>query len=125
MRLPKAVIGVAVVLVLAAGGAYLWWQSTLPGKYDDFATCLGDKGLKFYGAYWCPHCEAEKKRFGRSAKYLPYVECAIPGSDQLTQACKDQGVKGFPTWIGPGDQRTEGELELTDLASRSGCALPQ
>ena len=28
-----------------------------------------------YGAYWCPHCQAQKKVFGESFQYVPYVEC--------------------------------------------------
>jgi hypothetical protein len=125
MRIPKTLIATTLALILVGGGGFLWWRNaTTPGKYDDFARCLGEKGLKFYGAYWCPHCTAQKKRFGKSAKYLPYVECAIPGSSKLAPECEAIGIKGFPTWIGPGDKRTDGESELTDLAERSGCALP-
>ncbi len=124
MRLPKAVISLVVVLI-AAGGGYFWWKdATTPGKYDGFTTCLKDKGLTFYGAYWCPHCTAQKKRFGKSARLLPYVECAVPGSNDLVPVCKDAGVKSFPTWTGPGDWRAEGEIELDTLAERSGCQLP-
>ena len=104
MQLPKTLIGVVVGIVVIGGGGYLWWRdATTPGAYDDFAKCLGQKGLTFYGAYWCPHCAEQKKRFGKSAAYLPYVECAIPGSSDLTDVCKAKEIKGFPTWIGPGD----------------------
>jgi hypothetical protein len=125
MKLPKALIGVVATLLVVVGGGYLWWRDAkTPGKYDDFAKCLGEKGMTFYGAYWCPHCVEQKKRFGKSAKYLPYVECAVPGSNDLVPACKEKNITGFPTWIGPGDKRTDGEIELATLAEMSGCTLP-
>lgn len=125
MKLPKALIGVVVVLLIVLGGGYLWWKdANTPGKYDDFAKCLGEKGMTFYGAYWCPHCQEQKKRFGKSAKYLPYVECATPGSSDLTPVCKEHNITGFPTWVGPGDKRVDGEVELSALAEMSGCTLP-
>lgn len=126
MKLPKTLIGVVLgVLIVVAGGHWLWKNATTPGIYDDFAKCLGEKGMTFYGAYWCPHCQEQKKRFGKSAKHVRYVECAIPVSNELMPACKEKNISGFPTWIGPGDKRTEGEVELTTLAELSGCALPQ
>lgn len=126
MKIPKVLIGVVLVILLLGGGGYLWWKdANTPGKYDEFAKCLGQKGLSFYGAYWCPHCAAQKKLFGKSVEYLPYIECAVPGSQDLTPACKEKDIKGFPTWIGPGDQRTDGALSLEDLATRSGCTLPK
>ena len=125
MQLPKALIGSVAVLFLGVALGYLIWKNaTTPGVYDAFAICLKDKGFTFYGAYWCPHCTAQKKMFGASAKHLPYVECAIPGSQQLTQRCQEKNIKGFPTWIGPGDVVRSGEVALTDLAEWSGCAIP-
>ena len=44
-------------------------------KLDDFAKCLTQKSVVMYGAYWCPHCQAQKKLFGSSFKYVNYVEC--------------------------------------------------
>lgn len=126
MKIPKVLLGVVLVVLILTGGGYVVWKNaTTPGKYDDFAKCLGQKGLSFYGAYWCPHCTAQKKLFGKSVKYLPYVECAIPGSSELAPACKEKNIKGFPTWTGPGDNITEGELTLDALAERSGCTLPK
>ena len=49
------------------------------GKYDEFAQCLKDKGATFYGAFWCPHCQAQKKLFGTSVKFLP--RDISPGDD--------------------------------------------
>ena len=93
-------------------------------KYDTFAQCLKDKGLKFYGAFWCPHCQAEKRRFGGSEKLLPYVECSTPDAKAQTQVCIDNNITGYPTWVFPDGTRKSGEMELADLAAKSGCALP-
>lgn len=120
---PTALYIAAAALVVAGLIGYAIYDSMQPGRYDQFATCLKDKGLTFFGAYWCPHCAAQKKIFGKSAKKLPYVECAIPGSNEMTQACADKKIQNFPTWAGPGETRTEGELSLQDLATRSGCPL--
>ena len=32
-------------------------------NHDDFAKCLNEKGLKLYGASWCPHCQEQKQMF--------------------------------------------------------------
>ena len=63
-----------------------------PGKYDVFATCLKDKGAVFYGAFWCSHCQDQKKLFGSSAKLLPYVECSTLDASAQLQVCKDKKI---------------------------------
>ena len=68
-----------------------------PGKYDTFATCLKDKGATFYGAFWCPHCQAQKKLFCSSAKLLPYVECSTADGQGQNKICTDAGIAGYPT----------------------------
>jgi thiol-disulfide isomerase/thioredoxin len=95
-------------------------------KYDSFATCIKDSGAVFYGAFWCPHCQAEKARFGSSEKFLPYVECSTPDGQGQTQICKDKGIETYPTWQFANSTTTVvGELELTDLAQKTSCPLPQ
>ena len=74
-----------------------------PGKYDTFATCLKDKGAVFYGAFWCTHCQAQKKLFGSSVKLLPYVECSTADASGQTQACIDKKIVGYQLgnlWMG-------------------------
>ena len=96
-----------------------------PGKYDAFATCLKDKGATFYGAFWCPHCQAEKKLFGSSVDLLPYVECSTPDANGQTQVCIDKGIKSYPTWIFADGSQLTGEIPLQQLADKTSCALPQ
>ena len=96
-----------------------------PGQLDAFATCLKDQGAIFYGAFWCPHCQAQKALFGKSAEKLPYVECSTPDGSAQTQVCIDKGIQGYPTWYFANGTSTEGELSFAQLSSYTGCTLPQ
>lgn len=113
------VIGAALVII--ALGAFTFYAASSPGKYDDFAKCINDKGVIFYGAYWCPHCLAEKQLFGKSAKYLPYVECSLPDQAGRTQACIQAGIDSYPTWQFADGSRESGELAIEQLAQKTGC----
>lgn len=96
-----------------------------PGKYDTFATCLKDKGATFYGAFWCPHCQAQKKLFGASQKLLPYVECSLPSGQGQTQICTDKKIEGYPTWEFADGTRLSGEIPLQQLSDKTSCSLGQ
>ncbi len=93
--------------------------STGPGKLDDFAQCLTEKGATMYGTAWCSHCKNQKELFGNSFKYVDYVDC-----DYNKQECLDNGVRGYPTWKINGENYP-GEQSLYKLASLSGCDLPE
>jgi hypothetical protein len=119
-----ATIGAIVLAVVALIG-YAVYTSKQPGKYDDFARCLNDKGAVFYGAFWCPHCQNQKKMFGKSEKYLNYVECSTPDARGRTKACEDKKIEGYPTWEFSDGSRESGEVSLTKLGEKTGCALPE
>lgn len=90
-----------------------------------FAQCLTDKGATFYGAFWCPHCQAQKKLFGSQAvKKLTYVECSTPDGKAQNQICKDSNIKSYPTWRFIDGTEHVGEMTFTELAEKTGCALP-
>jgi hypothetical protein len=115
----------ALLIVAAFGGAY-YLGNRSQHKYDGFARCLTDRGVKMYGAFWCEHCSEQKKKFGASFEYAPYVECGVKG-DRIakTQVCKDADIQHFPTWqFPPTGERLEGVLSLQKLSDRSGCPLP-
>jgi len=61
---------------------------------------LRTTGAVMYGAWWCPHCHAQKQLFGaEAAPLLPYVECASDGQDSQIERCRaTPQLKGFPTW---------------------------
>lgn len=109
-----AVVVISVIILSSSGSS----------KYEDFAQCITDSGTKMYGAYWCPHCQAQKKIFGSSWDNINYIECATPGSNQQTTACNVAGIKSYPTWIFGDGRPLSGELSLQQLATFTGCQLP-
>lgn len=115
----------AVVLVV---GGLIWLSnrdSKEPGQYDALAQCLTEKGVKFYGASWCPHCAEQKRIFGKSMRYIEYVECAVPGNQRgQTQACQDAKIESYPTWVLPDGSRLTGTQRPDALAEKAGCQTP-
>lgn len=94
-------------------------------KYDNFAKCLADNGVKMYGAYWCPHCASQKQMFGDSFEFVNYIECSLPNRAGQTQECKDAKINAYPTWEFKDGKRIEGELTLGQLSQYSGCKLEE
>jgi len=93
-------------------------------KYDTFAQCLSDAGAKFYGAYWCPHCQDQKKLFDNSSK-IPYIECSTPNGQEQLKICKDAGITGYPTWKFGDGSVEDGNQTLEKLSEKTSCPLPQ
>ncbi len=121
----KEVIIIVAALIIILGGAYLL-NRPQPGstKYDVFAQCLKSSGATFYGAFWCPHCKAQKALFGDSVKYLPYVECSTPDGQSQTPICVQKGIGSYPTWIFKDGTQLSGEIPLDQLAEKTSCPLP-
>ncbi len=92
-------------------------------NHDVLADCLSANGVKFYGAFWCPHCEAQKELFGSSVDRLPYIECSLPDKSAQTQVCVDANVESYPTWEFADGTRLTGEQPLDRLAIKAGCAV--
>jgi len=115
----------AAILIIGGVIWYAIWYQSQPGQYDSFAECLASKGMTFYGAFWCPHCQAQKAMFGKSVDKLPYVECSTPDGNGQTQICIDKNIQGYPTWATKNGSTTEGVLTFTQLSQLSGCTAPQ
>lgn len=111
---------VAMVLL---GALLAFYSYTSPGKYDGLASCLGEKGATFYGAFWCPHCAEQKQLFGKSAKLLPYVECSTPDGRGQTAICISKKIEGYPTWEFTDGSRLNAVLKPEDLAEKTGCEV--
>lgn len=121
----KTVIIIIAALIIGFS-VFLWLRSaSQPGKFDQFADCLKEKGAVFYGTFWCTHCQNQKALFGKSAKRLPYIECSTPDSRGQTTVCKDKKIEGYPTWEFKDGSRLSGEIALKELAEKTGCLLPQ
>ena len=122
----KAVITLAT-LILVVLPIVIWaklsWKSPEAGQYDNLAKCLAAKNVKMYGAYWCTHCQAQKKAFGNSWQYIKYIECSLAGGKGQTQECNEAGIKGYPTWDFGKGERLSGEVSMDLLGEKSGCTL--
>jgi hypothetical protein len=106
---------ILVIVIVAVFGIY---SGSKPGKLDSFAQSLKEKGVKFYGAFWCAHCQAQKDEFGNSKKYLPYIECSNPDQSQ-TQVCIDNKIESYPAWTFPNNVNivSNGEPLVCDITN--------
>lgn len=123
----KFIIGiiVAITIVVLFGIFSSKSDKISSGKYDQFAQCLSTNGAKFYGAFWCPHCQKQKEIFGSSKKFLPYIECSNLDGKTQTQICIDKGIKSYPTWIFADESVISGEATFEQLSEKTQCPLPQ
>ena len=115
---------VLIVIIIGGVGIYVSLKPQAPGKLDGFAQCINDSGAKFYGAFWCSHCQDQKNDFGSSKQYIPYVECANPDNTQK-QICIDEGIDGYPTWTFSDGSELSGRLSFEVLAEKTQCVIPQ
>lgn len=125
----KRNIIILTAIVILAGVAVVYWfgfarasenETKLdPKKVDAFAKCLTQKGVVMYGAYWCLHCQSQKKLFGDSFKYVTYVECT-----KEIKKCQEKKITGYPTWIFKNGERIRGGATFEDLAKRTNCKNP-
>jgi len=118
------IIGVIILLVAVRQFSDDGGGTEKVSSYDGFAQCLADNGALFYGAYWCPHCNDQKKMFDNS-KNLPYVECSTPDGQSQTKVCVDEKITGYPTWRFADGSELSGVREFSELAEKTGCELPQ
>jgi len=95
-------------------------SSRLDPAAEELASCLSEKGVKFYGAYWCPHCNDQKELFGKAVESF-YVECSLPSAQGQTEICQEAGVKAYPTWEFQDGTKREGVLSLEQIKELSGC----
>lgn len=120
-------------LLALVGVVWLIMTPGKPSKYDSFSQCIRDKKtVTFYGAFWCPHCQAQKASFGKSAKYLPYIECSTPDGKGQLPKCTEVGIASYPTWefatgttaSTTSTYRLTGEVPLDKLSEATDCPLP-
>lgn len=117
----KHIFPLLIVVAVFVALAILLFFPTLDNigsdpRLDAFAQCLAEKNVTMYGAEWCSHCQDQKRLFGSSFEYVPYVECP-----ENTNVCIEKGVEGYPTWILSDGKKLVGKQELDVLARESGC----
>lgn len=112
-----------VTVLVVAGGLYVWQAGLLwpeNPRLKALAVHLTDDGATFYGAYWCPACQEQKRLFGSAADRLPYVECTPNGRGApRAEACESRDISRYPTWIIDG-RRLQGVIPTEELARYSG-----
>ena len=119
--LPLAVLGGGAAVAAIVLGAFVFAagpEGATPYQLA-LARHLAQSKAVFYGAFWCPHCQEQKHKFGGAAAVLPYVECDPKGTNAQTERCERAGVRVFPTWE-IGGSRREGVQSLEALAEASG-----
>ncbi len=109
-------IGIIIILTVLSVNSYLK-NSQGPGKYNEFAKCLTEKGAVIYGNDFCQYTTKQLNFFGKSKKYLNYVKCI-----ENEALCDEKGVKITPTWEING--KTYPQIQTFEaLAGYSGCTL--
>ena len=108
-------LGIAIFIIALF---LLFRQNETPASpnIEKLALCLKEKNVTMYGAYWCPHCQNQKKLFGSAFKDVPYVECT-----EDTTKCREMNIQNYPTWILEDGKRLVGEIPLDTLAKESSC----
>lgn len=130
----KTILLYAALIIVVFGGIFALRAVSEPGQsalndaeprpLDGFAQCIADSGAKFYGAFWCPHCESQRDMFGNSKRLLPYIECSTPNAQAQTAACLRAGVESYPTWDLADGTRITGVQSFENLAEMTNCQLP-
>ena len=104
------------------GGGYAITTTSNPAKIA-LAKHLKAVGVKMYGAFWCGHCQDQKKLFGKEAvAEFNYIECDPNGKNPQPSLCRTAGIQSYPTWevkgqLYPGVQGLE---KLADLSEYTG-----
>ena len=120
-------MGSSVAALLVIGLLTLHYDGvfdTAAGPEDPYLQALAEHlsgaDAKFYGAYWCPHCQMQKSAFGPSGARLPYIECSPNGQGGApATACLAAEIRNYPTWL-IGGRRYERILSAESLAQYSG-----
>ena len=131
-----------LLTILAASLIVLVACASYPYKVDEvdtFAKCLSEKGVKYYGAFWCANCAKQNKMFGTSKQYINYIECdprctrdennKLPaycmGNLGNPELCIEKNVEKYPDFEFADGSRLVGVQEFETLAAKTGCVAPQ
>ncbi len=91
------------------------------GPRAPLAKCLTSKGVRMYGAYWCPHCADQKDMFGADFRFIEYLECDPQGENNQAARCEQDKVTSYPTWYFPESGYDPGTKPLEKIARLGGC----
>ncbi len=106
-------ITLTIVLSILSISSYL----RKPGQYDEFATCLTERGVVMYGNDFCSYTAKQLNFFGKSKKYLDYVKCV-----DNKKLCDEKGIEVTPTWEIDGKMYNQVQT-FERLSTLSGCSI--
>jgi len=117
---------VIIILLIVAGGGYVFFaqqKNTVVAPNDIselivLAQCLREHDITMYGSRYCQYCERQKKSFGATWDYVPYVEC-----ESNKELCAQKNIIVYPTWILADGSRIVGEQSFEKLANLSDCPV--
>lgn len=95
-------------------------QQTATTNLDEFAQCLTNKWAIMFGQVTCQHCQKQKAMFGESFAKITYVECT-----KEFERCGKELKWSVPAWKFKDGTLLEGLQELSVLAEKTQCSLPQ
>ena len=90
-------------------------------KLKEFNDCLGEAGLKIYGADWCGWTKklAVETLGGFDTASAIYVECTVE-----EELCASEGIQGYPT-IKLNGEPYNGERTIEALSQATQCPAPE
>ena len=123
-----------VLAVLLGGAVYFIQRDSKPvemnGKYDEFAQCLYDKGMRVYGSITCSFCAKQRQTFGNSFQYVREIECDPRNPNHEAERCITKNISKTPTWILEDESGNDlfrfdpGVISFEKLGEVSGCSFP-
>lgn len=116
-KIKKYFIIIGLMLAITIFGYSFYIRGQAPGKYDDFAKCLTEKGATIYGNDFCQYTNQQLNSFGNSKKYLEYVKCI--DNERL---CNDKRVEITPTWE-INNETYSGIQIFETLSQLTGCEI--
>jgi len=118
------IMGLLIILYAVPKIFNLTGQAVYGGNLDRFIQCLSDSNVKMYGAYWCSHCQNQKKLFENNPNFISeiYIECYSGGENSQSSLCAQKDIRGYPTWE-INNQLYPGEKTFQQLADLSGCSF--
>src|SRR3989344_9047049 len=127
-----------ILIIILLSFIIVGCTKTADPKIESLANCLAEKGVKEYGAFWCPNCAKQEKMFGSSFEIIKekvYNECdprcdvedikdlpiACRGKLGQTELCLQKNINKYPTWEFSNGETLIGVQEFSTLAEMAGC----
>lgn len=117
-----AIAGFLALTIFVLGAAGCAKPATFESLQKiELAKHLTDSNVKMYGAFWCGHCDDQKKLFEKEAfEFVNYIECSTPDGTAQLEVCIVEDIKAYPTWEFADGTREAKVFSLKELAEKTG-----